>query len=75
MTARGSRQRDLAGRHRAIYRQVVRNEKPPSALQEFRSKKVGDHELISDFEKLSILAQAGVLGRLDTLYVSPDASS
>jgi hypothetical protein len=75
VTARGSRQRELAGRHRATYFQVLGGKKPASALEEFRDKKVGGHELISDFEKLSVLAQAGALGQLDTLYVSPDTSA
>jgi hypothetical protein len=30
--------------------------------------------LISDFARLSLFANAGVLGQLDSLYVSPDTS-
>jgi hypothetical protein len=71
-TARGSRQRDLAGRHRAIVIGVLRGKKPASALEEFRGKTVGGHELISDFNLLSALAQAGVLDQLDSLYVIPE---
>ena len=74
VTAHGSRERELAGRHRATYRRVLRGKEPASALKQFRDKTVGGHELISDFERLSILAQAGVVGQLDSLYVSPDAS-
>jgi hypothetical protein len=74
VTAHGSRERDLAGRHRATYFRVLGNKEPKSALKKFRNKTVGGHKLISDFERLSILAQAGLLGQLDTLYVSSDAS-
>jgi hypothetical protein len=70
-TARGSRQRELAGRHRATYMRVLENKELASALEQYRGKKVGGHELISDYTRLTTLAQAGVLGQLDTLYVSP----
>jgi hypothetical protein len=73
-TAHGSHERELAGRHRATYSRVLEGKKSESALAKFRGKTVGGHKLISDFNRLSILAQAGVLGQLDTLYVSPDAS-
>jgi hypothetical protein len=73
-TAHGSRERELAGRHRATYTRVLEGKESKSALEKFRGKKVGGHKLISDFNRLSILAQAGVVGQLDTLYVSPDAS-
>jgi hypothetical protein len=49
---------------------VVRGKKPASALQQFRGRKVGGHELLSDYERLRTLARAGVLGQLDALYVS-----
>jgi hypothetical protein len=74
VTARGSRQRELAGRHRATVIRVLRGTDPPSALEQFRGKKVGGYALISDYGQLSSLAHAGVLGQLDTLYVSPDVS-
>jgi hypothetical protein len=69
--ARGSRERDLAGAHRAAVFSV------PNAfpLIEFQGKTVGGHELISDPNQLHTLASAGVLGHLDNLYVSPEASS
>jgi hypothetical protein len=70
VTARGSRQRQLAGQHRATYNYVRENKKPASALREFRGKKVGGHELLSDYSRLLTLAKAGVLGKLDALYVS-----
>jgi hypothetical protein len=70
VTARGSRQRQRAGQHRATYMEVVQNKKPASALEEFRDKKVGGHELLSDYSRLQTLAKAGVLGKLGTLYVS-----
>jgi hypothetical protein len=73
-TAHGSRERELAGRHRATYSRVLEGKESESALKKFRGKTVGGHKLISDFNRLSILGQAGVLGQLDTLYVSPDAS-
>jgi len=74
VTARGSRQRELAGQHRATYMRVLGNKESASALEQFRDKTVGGHKLISDFNQLSVLAQAGVLGQLDRLYVSPEAS-
>ncbi len=71
VTARGSRQRQIAGQHRATYMEVVRGKRPASALEQFRGKKVGGHELLSDYSRLVTLAKAGVLGQLDSLYVSP----
>ena len=73
-SAQGSRQRELAGRHRATVMRVLQGKEPASALNEYRGKQVGRHELISDFTHLSSLAQAGVIGQLDPLYVSPDTS-
>jgi len=70
VTARGSRERQLAGQHRATYMDVVRRKKPASALEQFLGKKVGGHELLSDYERLRMLAKAGVLGQLDTLYLN-----
>jgi hypothetical protein len=70
VTARGSRQRQLAGQHRATYMAVVERKKPASALEQFRGRKVGGHELLSDYARLVTLANAGVLGQLDRLYVS-----
>lgn len=72
VTARGSRERELAGRHRAVLIKVQRNDLPPTALEHFRGKTVGGYELLADFEQLSIQAQAGILPQLDSLYVSPD---
>jgi hypothetical protein len=74
-TARGSRQRELAGQHRATFMRVLRNEESPAALEKYRETKVGGHELISDYARLTTLAQAGLLGQLETLYVSPDVSA
>jgi hypothetical protein len=71
-TARGSRQRELAGRHRATYVRVLENKEPASALEQYRGKKVGGRELLSDYEQLRLFAGAGILGQLDTLYVNPD---
>jgi len=75
VTARGSRQRELAGLHRAMVIRVLRGKEPPSALEQFRGKKIGGNELISDYELLSSFAQAGIVGQLDSLYVSPDAGA
>jgi len=71
VTARGSRQRDLAGRHRAVYMRVLEDIDPPTALDEFRGKKVGGHELGSDYDELLVFAKAGYLSQHDTLYVLP----
>ncbi|MBI3476601.1 MAG: hypothetical protein HY010_12785 [Acidobacteria bacterium] len=75
VNARGSRERELAGQHRATYLRVLQGKEPPSALGQYRGKKIGGHELISDYELLLSLGQAGDVGQLDTLYVSPDASA
>jgi hypothetical protein len=71
--ARGSRQRQLAGRHRAVVQKVLRGELSPSALQEFRGVKVGGHELISEYDRLLELGQ-GMLDQLGALYVAPETS-
>jgi len=75
VTARGSRQRALAGRHRASVMRVLQGQESPMVLEQYRGKKFGGHELISDFALLSSFAQAGIVGQLDSLYVSPDASA
>jgi hypothetical protein len=74
VTARGSRQRTLAGQHRGLYNRVLKGVEPPSALAQFHGKKVGGYELVSDFDELSIFAQAGFLSQLDSLYASPETS-
>ncbi len=74
VTARGSRQRELAGQHRATFMRVLQGKEPPLALKQYRGKKVGGHELISDYELLRSYAQAGDVGQLERLYVSPDTS-
>ena len=48
---------------------------PASLLEEFRGKRVGGHELITDLDQLSVLAEAGVLSQLDSLYATPEASA
>jgi len=75
VTAHGSRERELAGRHRATVIRVLQGRDPASALEQYRGTTVGGHELLSDYEALSTFAQAGVVGQLDSLYVSPDASA
>jgi len=74
-TARGSRQRELAGQHRATVIRVLRGLEPESALEQYRGKMVGGRELVSDFAALSSLAQAGDVGQLDSLYVSQDVAA
>ena len=75
VTARGSRERDLAGLHRSAIFKVLGEKAAPSSLRQFRGKKVGGHKLVSDFQQLKKLALADVLGQLDALYASPEASS
>lgn len=75
VTARGSRQRELAGQHRATYLRILQHEEPPSALEQYRGKKVGARELLSDPAMLNTLAHAGDVGQLDSLYVSPDVAA
>jgi hypothetical protein len=74
-TARGSRQRELAGRHRATVMAVLSGKEPAIELDKYRGKTVGGHELISDYSRLTTLAHADVVGQLDSLYVSPDVSA
>lgn len=74
-TARGSRERELAGQHRATVRRVLRGLEPKSALERYRGQKVGGHELVSDYAQLVLLANAGVVGQLEPLYVSPDVAA
>jgi hypothetical protein len=75
VVARGSRQRELAGKHRAVYERVLRKVDPPSALDQFRGKKVGGYELVSHYDELLTFAKAGYLSQLDTLYVLPEATA
>ena len=75
VTARGSRERDLAGQHRAIFMRVLQGLESKSALERYRGKKVGGHELVSDYAQLVTLAKAGIVGQLETLYVSPDVAA
>ena len=72
--AHGSRQRELAGQHRATFMRVLRGLEPKSALERYRRKKVGGHELVSDYAQLALLADAGVVGHMEPLYVSPDVA-
>jgi len=72
VSARGSRQRELAGRHRSVAIRVLGGKLPPSALEEFRGAKVGGHELLSDPDRLFEIGKRGL--PLDALYVSPESS-
>jgi hypothetical protein len=74
-TARGSRQRELAGQHRATFMRVLGGVEPKSALERYRGQKVGGYELVSDYKQLALLANAGVVGQLEPLYVSPDVAA
>lgn len=74
-TARGSRERDLAGQHRATVMHVLQGREPKSALERYRGKNVGGVELVSDYAQLVSLAKAGVVGHLEPLYVSPDVAA
>ncbi len=73
--ARGSRKRELAGQHRATVMRVLRGDEPKSALERYRGKKVGGHDLVSDYAQLVLLANAGVVGQLEPLYASPDVAA
>jgi hypothetical protein len=72
VTAHGSRERELAGRHRATVIRVLQGTEPVSSLKQFRRKKIGGHELLSNSDRLFILAEAGELDQLDALYVAPE---
>lgn len=74
VTAHGSRERELAGRHRAAYLSVLANRKPGSILRQFRNKTVGDVRLLADPGRLFKLARGGEIEDLDALYVSPGGS-
>jgi hypothetical protein len=75
VNARGSRERELAGLHRATVIAVLRGDKSPSALEKFRNKTVGGQKLASDFDRLYEIAQGGGLDQLKALYVSPETRS
>lgn len=72
VNARGSRERELAGRHRAAVMRVLRGDEPASSLKQFRGRKVGGHKLTSNFDRVLALAQADLPDQLDSLYVSPE---
>lgn len=74
VSARGSRNRELAGQHRATWLKVLHGKEPPSALKKYRGMKIGGRKLLSDYDQLISFAKAGIMGQLDTLYVSPDTS-
>jgi len=71
VTAHGSRERELAGRHRAACLSVLANRKPGSILRQFRNKTVGGVRLLADPGQLFKLARGGEIDGLDALYVSP----
>jgi hypothetical protein len=71
VTAHGSRERELAGRHLSDVNRVLENLEPPSILETYLGRTVGSHELISDYEQLLGLVRRGALDQLENLYVSP----
>lgn len=74
VTAYGSRERELAGQHRAAYLRVLRGDESDSILRTFRRKTVGGHRLLTNPERLFELAHGGVVDNLAPLYVNPEAS-
>lgn len=74
VVAHGSRERELAGQHRAAYLAVLDNKQPSSVLRQFRGKKVGGKKLLTNPNRLFELGQGGVTDDLLPLYVSPEAS-
>jgi hypothetical protein len=75
VTAHGSHERELAGRHRAACLSVLANRKPGSILRRFRNKTVGGARLLSDPQRLFKLARGGEIEDLGALYVSPGPSN
>ncbi len=74
VVAHGSRERELAGQHRATYFGVFEGKLPASALKRFRGKKVGGRKLLTNPERLFELAHGGEPDKLGPLYVNPEAS-
>jgi hypothetical protein len=72
VSARGSRERKLAGRHHAVIIKVLKGELPGSALQDFLDKKVGGQILLSNSDRLFELLKGGELSQLDAVYVGPE---
>jgi hypothetical protein len=72
VTAHGSRERELAGQHRAVVTRVIRGDEPDSSLKQFRGKTVGGTKLLSSPFRLSTLTESDSLGQLESLYVLPD---
>lgn len=67
VTARGSRERESAGQHRAIYFGVLEGKLPASALKRFRGKTVGGRKLLTNPERLFELAHGGEPDKLGSL--------
>jgi hypothetical protein len=72
VSARGSRQRQLAGRHHSVAVKVLEDKLPPSALEQFRDKKIGGYVLLSDADRLFELLKGGELSQLDAVYAIPE---
>jgi hypothetical protein len=74
VTANGSVERELAGRHRAAWLSVLDNRAQASILRQFRGETVGGVKLLWNRETLFDLARGGVVDELDALYISPESS-
>jgi len=74
VTAYGSAERKLAGRHRAAWLMVLANREMGSVLRQFRNQRVGGVRLLADAEILFASARSGAIDDLDALYVSPEAT-
>lgn len=72
VNAHGSRQRQLAGRHHSVAVKVLEEKLPPSALEEFRDKKIGGYVLLSGADRLFELLKGGELSQLDAVYAIPE---
>ena len=75
VVAHGSKERDLAGLHRAAYLAVLDNKQPSSILRRFRGKRVGGRKLLTDPALLFESAHGGVVDDLSALYVPPDSNA
>jgi hypothetical protein len=74
VTAYGSVERTLSGRHRADWTAVLANREKSSVLRKYQNKTVGGVKLLADAETLFESARSGAIDDLDALYVSPESS-
>jgi hypothetical protein len=71
VTARNSRERELAGQHRATLLKVLRGDEPASSLRKFRGKAIDGQLLASRPERVLQAAEGGEFDHLEGLYVIP----